>query len=682
MVLGTVPLPAQAASSVTYPFTKSDAAKYDTTGRVTFNKTHAAPDWYHADWPYRQKITVNHEKVAGTLSAFPMLVKMTGEIVNKAQADGDDILFTEDDGKTKLYHEIEQFDGELVAWVLVPELSEREDTILYVYYGNSKVENQQDPTRVWDTNTYAGVWHMNQPLPASQRDRAGSYTATPQNLGTQEQGRSGGKVGPAVELDGTNDYLSHTLGLPKNSGTISHWVLADQIRNMAIVYESSGTVAGTFNGFGGASGGLEIMTGLLESGTGGTAYFLYEDGSSTEGVYRATLQFRGPLFQAGTWVHMAATWDRTGFAEVYVNGESIGYRTDMSARTFRNTTSTVRQFGRVGSGTADRHWDGLLDEVRISNVARSGAWIATEYNNQSGREDFLTVEPTVESYTDTPTLMLDTSQALAFATLSSFTPNGSGKVTWQLSPDAGTTWYFYSSDKGWKQANPDNADHRSTGEAMNDHVASFLQGSGTLLWRAYFEEATSTLDGLRIDYTTGAVKGIQTAPTFPTVFTLSSSLGQSINRLFSLANRRIPTFSEWQYWANRVLAGQKDTLPALLGAMQWQRLFGGGTTGTAQVAGISTAGPTVEIRNGTNRQGLAKRMLEKLTEAGYAAAAAANAQDFLRETSKVYAIDHEAYGTAQELADSLAIPLGLDLPAGEEQTIADILLMLGYDFKE
>ncbi len=97
-----MPLPAQAASSVTYPFTKSDAAKYDTTGRVTFNKTHAAPDWYHADWPYRQKITVNHEQVAGALSAFPMLVKMTGEIVSKAQADGDDILFTSDDGATKL----------------------------------------------------------------------------------------------------------------------------------------------------------------------------------------------------------------------------------------------------------------------------------------------------------------------------------------------------------------------------------------------------------------------------------------------------------------------------------------------------------------------------------------------------------------------------------------------------
>ncbi|MBI4022262.1 MAG: LytR C-terminal domain-containing protein [Candidatus Andersenbacteria bacterium] len=214
---------------------------------------------------------------------------------------------------------------------------------------------------------------------------------------------------------------------------------------------------------------------------------------------------------------------------------------------------------------------------------------------------------------------------------------------------------------------------------MNDHLASFPRGTGKLLWRAYLEESTATLDGLTIGYTTSADSSTLTTAATPTIFTLSSGLAQSVNRLFSLVHSRTPTFSEWRYWGDRVIAGDKDGQPALLGAMQWQRLFGGGTAGTAQVAGISTSGPTVEIRNGTNEQGLAKRTLGKLTEQGYAVTVAANAQGFLRETSKVYVIDHGAYSTAQELADTLAIPVGLDVSVGEESTEADILLILGYD---
>ncbi|MBI4022540.1 MAG: DUF2341 domain-containing protein, partial [Candidatus Andersenbacteria bacterium] len=640
---------------VTYPFTKSDAAKYDTTGRVTFNKTHAAPDWYHADWPYRQKITVNHEQVAGALSAFPMLVKMTGEIVSKAQADGDDILFTSDDGATKLYHEIESFDGELVAWVQVPELSEREDTILYVYYGNPKAENQQSTTRVWDTNTYAGVWHLNDGARGTQQDStSGNNDGTPVNIDFQEA-ETAGKISGAINLDGNNDHIliANESNFDLTSAvTVSAWVKVDAF---------SGSWRGIF------TKGDDTWR-LARHGSTDNIGF----GSDHTGVGDHNLRHTGNNANDGQWHYLVGVFGG-GEKSVYVDG-SLGE----TATGLNNIPSDNYAVWIGGNSNQGRYWNGQIDEVRASSVARSGAWITTEYKNQSKREDFLAIDPVVESYTDTPTLTLDAKQALDFQSLSVFTPNGSGELTWQLSPDSGTTWYFVK-DGVWKQANPDNADHRSTGEAMNDHLTSFPQGAGKLLWRAYFEEATATMDGLKIDYTMGAVKGAQTSGISSAVFALSSNLAQSINSLFSLAHSRVPTFSEWQYWADRVMAGDKDGQPALLGAMQWQRLFGGGTAGTAQVAGITTAGPTIEIRNGTNEQGLARRTLGKLTEQGYAVTEAANAQDFLRETSKVYVIDHEAYGTARELADSLAIPVGLDLPAGEEPSDADILLILGYD---
>ncbi len=37
------------------------------------------------------------------------------------------------------------------------------------------------------------------------------------------------------------------------------------------------------------------------------------------------------------------------------------------------------------------NFNGIIDEARISNVARSADWIATEYANQSGSTAFYTV---------------------------------------------------------------------------------------------------------------------------------------------------------------------------------------------------------------------------------------------------------------------------------------------------
>jgi len=42
------------------------------------------------------------------------------------------------------------------------------------------------------------------------------------------------------------------------------------------------------------------------------------------------------------------------------------------------------------SNASDLH-DGMLDEVRISNVARSADWILTEFSNQSDPGSFYTV---------------------------------------------------------------------------------------------------------------------------------------------------------------------------------------------------------------------------------------------------------------------------------------------------
>ena len=115
-------------------------------------------------WQYRKPITINHTKVTGALTNFPVLISLATDtdLQAKAQTSGNDIFFTSADGETKLPHEIETFtrsSGQLVAWVQVPSLSNTTDTVIYMYYGNASTANQQDAVNVWDTN-FNGIWHL------------------------------------------------------------------------------------------------------------------------------------------------------------------------------------------------------------------------------------------------------------------------------------------------------------------------------------------------------------------------------------------------------------------------------------------------------------------------------------------------------------------------------------------
>ena len=53
-------------------------------------------------------------------------------------------------------------------------------------------------------------------------------------------------------------------------------------------------------------------------------------------------------------------------AILYVNGSEVGRET-MNGKLFEFRSATVRQIGRVGDGTISRHWDGLIDDLRIYN---------------------------------------------------------------------------------------------------------------------------------------------------------------------------------------------------------------------------------------------------------------------------------------------------------------------------
>ena len=171
------------------------------------------PGWYSGAWLYRKKITIDHNKVAGSLNGFPVLLDRTDAAVGaKAQQpSGNDILFTSWDGTTRIPHEFESYtwnSGALVVWVMVPSLSPTTDTVIYMYYDNPAAPNQQDPASVWDAN-YVGVWHLNDTSGTTIKDSSSSAN-TGTTSGSPTLGTAG-KIGSAIALHGsspTNDLNS------------------------------------------------------------------------------------------------------------------------------------------------------------------------------------------------------------------------------------------------------------------------------------------------------------------------------------------------------------------------------------------------------------------------------------------------------------------------------------------
>ena len=88
---------------------------------------------------------------------------------------------------------------------------------------------------------------------------------------------------------------------------------------------------------------------------------------------------------------------------------------------------------------------------------------------------------------------------------------------------------------------------------------------------------------------------------------------------------------------------------------------------------------TVEIRNGTNINGLAAKTQDKLAAEGYDVIAIGNAATRTVTKTTVYQIANTAADSAQSIAELLEVASSTGLPEGEAQTSAQIVIILGED---
>ena len=250
-----------------------------------------------------------------------------------------------------------------------------------MYYGNSGATNQQNPAGVWDSD-YKGVWHLSEDpsigAPQMQESTSNNFDGT--SNGTMTSGdQVAGKTNGALDFDGSNDYIGAGNQTALNAGsafTISGWINRTANSPTGI----AGVIAGKWNGTGSSGWFLEVTD--SDQGAANQIRF-FVGGLSDTSLYSTT-----STVSNSTWYYVTAVYNGSNKI-LYMNGSSVGSEASTGTPT---TTTDAFQIGYdIASGATNNYFAGILDEVRVSNAARTADWVTTEYNNQSSPSTFYTV---------------------------------------------------------------------------------------------------------------------------------------------------------------------------------------------------------------------------------------------------------------------------------------------------
>jgi hypothetical protein len=337
-------------------------------------------NWWEDSWPYRKLITIDHSLIDSNQVNFPFLIHISSdeELKDNAQDDGDDITFIlHSDNITKLNHEIEYFNGdsgELFAWINIPILGSSIDTKVWMYYGNSESDNQENIEDTWDSN-YILVQHLNE-------ETGTLFDSTSNNNdGTNDNAtfNSSAKIDGAYDFDGISNNIDlGTFDIEGDGLTISIWFNADSFSENTICTSGLRLIS---KATGPESNNHFWMIAPADNGD------MYRYRLKTDNTEVSNLIVSTGGLNPSTWYNVVATYDES-YMRVYQNGVELGNKVQTGAL---STNSSVPVWIASNPPNDYRAFDGVIDEVQISNIARDESWIILTYENQNNPESFITV---------------------------------------------------------------------------------------------------------------------------------------------------------------------------------------------------------------------------------------------------------------------------------------------------
>jgi hypothetical protein len=289
------------------------------------------------------------------VEGFPVLVRLTSATFDfrQAQPNGGDIRFSAE-GKS-LAFQIEAWDprqGSAAIWVRVPIIKGNERQLITMHWGNADATSESNGAAVFDeSNGYVVAMHLGDPV-NPVKDEVG--TVSPADAGTEP---IAGMIGLARRFDdGRGIACGEAIaGLPVGSepNTTQAWIRAEQVNTTVV-------------GWGNEQGQGKVIMGVRSPPH--VRMDCYFSNGNVAGESRLPMS---------EWVHVVHTY-APGESRLYVNGRLDGVTTQKDPPL--NIRTPARMW--IGGWYGNYRLRGDIDEVRISNVARSADWVRLEYENQ------------------------------------------------------------------------------------------------------------------------------------------------------------------------------------------------------------------------------------------------------------------------------------------------------------
>jgi len=344
-------------------------------------------------WKYRRKITIDSSKIdTSNLSHFPVLVYLSAssgsgaddatDIFTELGANSKKIAFTKSDGTTQLYGEIEKWDnGNNKAWIWVSrsgwELTYDSDPEMYVYFDSAQPDNTTyigdigARTEVWDSN-FKAVYHLVDNTTSAVLDSTSN-----DNDGTKSSANN--PIEAAAKIGQGQDFSSDGIGCGSGAsidgifvggGTVEAWIYRHTNSTWARIANK--------NADGWGNDGWTFYTTYNEDPY--EPAFIH--GWGTPSSDRGRWDISTKPCSLNTWYNLAVVYNSDSVNNdpiFYVNGTA---QTTVEGQTPAGTVhSDAAQNLQIGRSVGGDYFDGVIDEVRVSDSIRAANWMKASYNS-------------------------------------------------------------------------------------------------------------------------------------------------------------------------------------------------------------------------------------------------------------------------------------------------------------
>ncbi len=283
---------------------------------------------------------------------FPLLLRLDKDSFDfkQAQAKGEDLRFAAE-GKPLAY-QVETWDAAAATaniWVRIPTIKGNAHQKIDMFWGKADATSESNGKAVFnDSNGYLSVWHLDDPTKDETGTLEGKDQGTTPASGMIGQGRHF-EAGKGINCG--ENITTYPTGSDPHSTEL--WFKAEKSGDRIVCW-----------GNGEPKAVVQMILGKPPH------IFMDCYGSSATVSAASTI----PMSE---WVHVIHTYKK-GDSRLYVNGLLDGVSTTENSPLEIKSPAKL-YMGGWGGGYV---FNGDMDEVRISKIARSANWVKLQYENQ------------------------------------------------------------------------------------------------------------------------------------------------------------------------------------------------------------------------------------------------------------------------------------------------------------